>query len=36
MNAWQNLSVKKKKKVIGRTKVDDIEMDEEIKPTNSH
>jgi len=36
MNAWQNLSVEEQEKVIGRTKVDDIEMDEEIKPTNSH
>ena len=33
---WNELSTKEQEKVIGRTKVDDIELDDDTKPTNSH
>ena len=36
MAAWRELSVDEQQKVIGRTKFDDIEMDDEVKPSNSH
>ena len=36
MAAWNALPVAAQEKVIGRTKYDDIEMDDEVKPTNSH
>lgn len=36
MQAWKNLAVSEQEKVIGRTKTDDIEMDDEEKPSNSH
>ena len=36
MAAWNALPVAEQEKVIGRTKYDDIEMDGEVKPTNSH
>ena len=36
MTAWNALPVAEQEKVIGRTKYDDIEMDDEVKPTNSH
>lgn len=36
MNAWQSLPVAEQEKVIGRSKVDDIEMDDDTKPSNSH
>ena len=36
MAAWNALPVAEQEKVIGRTKYDDIEMDDEVKPTNSH
>lgn len=36
MQAWRALPVEEQEKVIGRSKVDDIEMDEDTKPSNSH
>jgi putative iron-dependent peroxidase len=36
MDAWDALSVTEQELVIGRTKLDDIEMDDDVKPANSH
>ncbi|MGY2254784.1 Dyp-type peroxidase [Pseudomonas reactans] len=36
MTAWNGLTVEAQEKVIGRTKLSDIELDEETKPSNSH
>lgn len=36
MAAWQAISVEEQERVIGRSKVDDIEMPDSIKPKNSH
>jgi porphyrinogen peroxidase len=36
MAAWESLSVSEQERVIGRTKLDDIELDDEKKPANSH
>lgn len=36
MPAWRALSVDEQQNVIGRTKFDDIEMDDDVKPANSH
>lgn len=36
MTAWNNLPVSEQEKVIGRTKQDDIEMPDDVKPSNSH
>ena len=36
MNAWRKLPVAEQEKVIGRSKQDDIEMDDDEKPANSH
>lgn len=36
MNAWRKLPVSEQEKVIGRTKQDDIELDDDSKPSNSH
>ncbi|MFC6714693.1 Dyp-type peroxidase [Branchiibius cervicis] len=36
MAAWQANSVEEQERVIGRSKVDDIEMPDSIKPKNSH
>lgn len=36
MNAWNGLTVEAQEKVIGRTKLADIELDDEAKPSNSH
>jgi porphyrinogen peroxidase len=36
MVAWDALSVEEQERVIGRTKLEDIEMSDETKPTNSH
>lgn len=36
MAAWRALSVEEQERVIGRSKVDDIEMDDDVKPSNSH
>ncbi|MFC3160197.1 putative iron-dependent peroxidase [Chryseobacterium arachidis] len=36
MNAWRSLSTEDQEKVIGRSKENDIEMSDEVKPSNSH
>ena len=36
MNAWNGLTVEAQEKVIGRTKLADIELDDEAKPSNAH
>ena len=36
MPSWDSLSVTEQERVIGRTKLDDIEMDDDVKPSNSH
>jgi putative iron-dependent peroxidase len=36
MGAWNALTVEEQEKVIGRTKLDDIELPDEVKPSNSH
>jgi putative iron-dependent peroxidase len=34
--AWSTLSVEDQERVIGRTKLDDIELPDDVKPANSH
>ena len=34
--AWQTLSTEQQERVIGRTKLDDIELDDDAQPDNSH
>jgi porphyrinogen peroxidase len=36
MAAWNTLSIEEQERVIGRSKLDDIEMPDDIKPSNSH
>ncbi|MND70525.1 Dyp-type peroxidase [Sphingobacterium sp. GVS05A] len=36
MNSWRALPVSEQEKVIGRSKTNDIEMADDVKPTNSH
>lgn len=36
MTAWKSLPVGEQEKVIGRSKADDIEMSDGVKPSNSH
>jgi len=36
MAAWNALTVEEQEKVIGRTKLDDIEFPDDVKPSNSH
>ena len=36
MAAWNALSTEEQERVIGRTKLDDIELDDDVKPANSH
>lgn len=36
MDAWNSLSVEEQQRVIGRTKLEDIELSDETKPSNSH
>jgi putative iron-dependent peroxidase len=36
MNAWNALSVEAQERIIGRTKLADIELDDSVKPDNSH
>lgn len=36
MDAWNALSIDEQEKVFGRTKIDDVEMDDAVKPVNSH
>lgn len=36
MNAWKGLSTEEQEKVMGRSKENDIEMSDDVKPANSH
>jgi porphyrinogen peroxidase len=36
MAAWNSLSTEEQERVIGRSKLDDIEMPDDVKPSNSH
>jgi len=36
MAAWNALSIEEQERVIGRSKLDDIEMPDDVKPANSH
>jgi porphyrinogen peroxidase len=36
MRSWESLSVTEQEDVFGRTKLEDIEMDDDAKPSNSH
>lgn len=36
MGSWNSLSTGEQERVIGRTKLDDIELDDAVKPANSH
>jgi putative iron-dependent peroxidase len=36
MGAWNALPVEEQERVIGRTKLDDIELPDDVKPSNSH
>ncbi|TPG45246.1 Dyp-type peroxidase [Flavobacterium pectinovorum] len=36
MKNWENLSTEDQEKVIGRSKMNDIEMEDDVKPANSH
>ncbi|WP_029089535.1 Dyp-type peroxidase [Brevibacterium album] len=36
LHAWGELSTEEQERVIGRTKLDDVELDDEVKPANSH
>src|SRR5947209_19382072 len=36
MTAWNALPVEEQEKVIGRTRLSDIEMPDDVKPANSH
>jgi putative iron-dependent peroxidase len=36
MSAWNAISVTEQERVIGRTKLEDIELDDDIKPDDSH
>jgi porphyrinogen peroxidase len=36
MTSWEALSVTEQERVIGRTKLEDIELDDDVKPSDSH
>jgi putative iron-dependent peroxidase len=36
MRSWESLSVAEQENVIGRTKLEDIELGDDVKPSNSH
>ncbi|MCJ0743315.1 Dyp-type peroxidase [Pedobacter montanisoli] len=36
LDAWKSLSIEEQEKVMGRTKENDIEMSDDVKPKNSH
>ena len=36
LEAWKALSTEQQERIIGRTKLDDIEIDDDVRPTNSH
>ncbi len=36
LTRWETLPVEEQQRVVGRTKLDDVELADEVKPTNSH
>ncbi|RVW02992.1 Dyp-type peroxidase [Rhodococcus xishaensis] len=36
LDSWNAISTEEQESVIGRTKLDDIELDDDVKPSNSH
>ena len=36
MTAWNSLTTEQQEQAIGRTKLDDIELDDDVKPSNAH
>lgn len=36
ITAWEGISTEEQERVMGRTKIDDIEMSDDVKPANSH
>ena len=36
LGAWSAISVEEQERAIGRTKLDDLELDDDVKPANSH
>ncbi len=36
LSAWSAISVEEQEQAIGRTKLDDLELDDDVKPANSH
>lgn len=36
LDAWNAISVEEQQRVVGRTKLDDIELEEDVQPSNSH
>jgi putative iron-dependent peroxidase len=36
LQTWQALSTEEQERVVGRTKLNDVELDDNVKPTNSH
>ncbi len=36
MDSWNAISVEEQQRVVGRTKLDDIELGEDVQPSNSH
>jgi putative iron-dependent peroxidase len=36
MSSWNSISVTEQERVIGRTKLDDIELDDDVKPVDAH
>ena len=36
MTAWEALAVEEQERVIGRAKLSNVEMDDDVKPSNSH
>lgn len=36
VSAWQAISIEEQERVIGRSKLDDVEMADDVKPANSH
>ena len=36
LQSWGAISTEEQERVIGRTKLDDVELDDDVKPTNSH
>ncbi len=36
MTSWNSISVTEQERVIGRTKLDDIELDDDVKPADAH